>query len=429
MKRAGRHLVCLSLAAVCAVAASGCGNDDGNEVPADAVAKVGDTVITKEQFDQAYASAAKAEAQQGGLAAVPDPPRYKKCVASLNKAVARMEHRPQVYELEASCKQRYEQLKTQAMQSLIQSQWFLQEAEDRDLTVTDAEVQQAFEEQKASFPKEKDYRKFVASLGASEEDMRSRAKLYLLQSKLTAAIQKDQEDAAGDDAVGEDDIEEYYEENHQENKEAFYKAASRDLSFVITKTKAEAEAAKKELEGGASFKSVAKEYSIDAAADAFSEERSKLWPGTFRGVSKTYQALDRAVFGAEVGEIEGPVKTDQLPGVVVPGRVGWYVFRVEKHKPAERLPLEEVKEWIRGKLASDSSLEAQQDFLADFREEHKNETRCADGFIVDMCSNAPKVRTNTGPAPGGAQPAPGASAPPAAPGAPAAPAAPAQPAP
>ncbi len=237
MKRAGRHLLCLSLAGVCVVAASGCGND-GNEVPADAVAKVGDTVITKEQFDHAYANAAKveAEAQQGGLAVVPDPPKYTKCLATLNKAVAKMEHPPQVYEREVYCKESYKRLKTQAMQFLIQSQWVLQEAEDQDLTATDAEIRKAFEEQKKSFPKEKDYRKFLASSGGSEQDVLFRLKLNLLQGKLAAAIQKDQE--------------------------------------------------------------------------------------------------------------------------------------------------------------------AQQDFYTDFSEKHKKETRCADGFVVDMCSNAPEVRTNTVPVPG-----------------------------
>jgi foldase protein PrsA len=399
MKRAGRHLVCLSLAAVCAVAASGCGND----VPAGAVAKVGDTVITKEQFDHAYARAAQTQAQQGGPAVAPDPPRYKKCVASLNKAVARMENRPQVYELEASCKQHYERLKTQAMQSLIQSQWVLQEAEDRDLTVTGAAVRKEFEEQKkASFPKEKDYRKFLKASGSSEQDILFRIKLGELQSKLTVAIQKDQE------KVSDEDVEEYYEKN----KKRFDQPEQRDINVVLTKTEAKAEQAKKELDGGASFKSVAKEYSIDQVSTAKGGKLSAVAPG------QQEKALDEAVFAAKKGELEGPVKT----------RFGWYVFTVTKITPGKESLTAASKASIKQLLATQKQQAAIDTFIKDFEKKWKDETDCADDFIVDMCSNAPKGDTSTESASGGAPTAPGASAPPAAPGAPGAPAAPAAPA-
>ena len=59
------------------VAFAGCGND----VPAGAVAKVGDSTITQDEFDKWLNTAAKGNAQ-GGAAAVPDPPDFKKCVAA-----------------------------------------------------------------------------------------------------------------------------------------------------------------------------------------------------------------------------------------------------------------------------------------------------------------------------------------------------------
>ena len=41
------------------------------------------------------------------------------------------------------------------------------------------------------------------------------------------------------------------------------------------------------------------------------------------------------------------------------------------------------------------------EFIKDFREEYKDKTVCADDFRVAECKNAPKEKTNTGPASGG----------------------------
>ena len=130
----------VSLTAICAVPGSGWGADD---VPSDAVARVGDTVTTKQQFDHWYASAAKSQAQQGGPAVPPDPPNYTKCVAALKQAQpkpAKGTPAPKDSDLKKQCKQSYDQLKQQVMQFLIQSQWVQQEAEERDVKVSGKEI-------------------------------------------------------------------------------------------------------------------------------------------------------------------------------------------------------------------------------------------------------------------------------------------------
>ena len=77
----------LSLCAVAAallglVALSGCGND----VPAGAVAKVGDSTITQGEFDKWMAIAVKGQSQSsGGASAVPKPPDFSACVAAKKK--------------------------------------------------------------------------------------------------------------------------------------------------------------------------------------------------------------------------------------------------------------------------------------------------------------------------------------------------------
>ena len=372
----------LSLAGICAVAATGCGGDD---VPSDAVAKVGNVVITKQAFDHWYASAAKSQAQQGGPAVPPDPPNYTKCVDAL-KAAAPKGSKPDDSDLKKQCKQSYDQLKQQVMQFLIQSQWVQQEAADQDVKVSSKEVQTLFEDQKKqAFPKEKDYEKFLRTSGATEQDILFRIKLDALQNKLTAKIQKEQE------KVTDEDIEEYYDKN----KERFAQPEKRDLNVVLTKTEAKAEEAKKALDSGDSFATVAKKYSIDQA--------SKANGGKLPDVAKGQQekALDEAVFAADKGKVEGPVKT----------QFGWYVFEVTGTTPATQQELKEAKETIRGLLKSEREQKSLQTFIEDFREDFKGQTKCREGFVVTECSNAPEEKTDTNAAPGAPQGAPPQGAP------------------
>jgi foldase protein PrsA len=376
-----RTLAGVSLVGICAVAATGCGSDD---VPSDAVARVGDTVITKQDFDHWYASAAKSQVQQGGPAVAPDPPDYTKCVAGLKEAQpkpAKGQPAPKDSDLKKQCKQSYDQLRQQVMQFLIQSQWVQQEAADQDVKVSSKEVQRLFEDQKKqAFPKEKDYQKFLRTSGSSEQDILFRIKLDALQNELTKKIQADQA------KVSDEDIEEYYEKN----KKRFAQPEKRDLNVVLTKTEAQAEKAKQELDDGAKFATVAKKYSIDQASKA---NGGKL-PDVPQGQQE--KAFDEAVFKAQKGEVEGPVKT----------QFGWYVFEVTDETPASQQKLEDAKETIRGLLKSEREQKSLQDFIEDFREEFKDQTKCREGFVVAECSNAPEEKTDTNAAPGAPQGAP-----------------------
>ncbi len=99
------RLVCLAALAASVVVA-GC----GNSVPSNSVAKVGDTPITKAEFDRWLKNAATGQ-QQGGQAAVPDPPNFEKCVAGLKKA-PQPKGAPKQGDaaLRKQCKQQYDQL-------------------------------------------------------------------------------------------------------------------------------------------------------------------------------------------------------------------------------------------------------------------------------------------------------------------------------
>src|SRR5918999_3692730 len=244
-------------AAVLGVAAlAGCGSN----VPSGSVAKVGDEEITKEEFDKWLKSASQGAAA-GGQAAAPDPPEFKKCVAAKeSQPQPQGGAQPTAAQLKKQCRDEYDQLKGDVMQFLIQAEWVQQEAEEQDINVSDQEVRNRLEEEKKrAFPGrdgEKRYQDFLRTPGMSEDDILFRFELETLQQTLT---QKITESGA---KVTDQDVKEYYDKN----KKRFAQPERRDLNVVLTKTKAKADEAKSQLQGGSSFKSVSKKYSIDDAS-------------------------------------------------------------------------------------------------------------------------------------------------------------------
>src|SRR4051812_39802281 len=285
-----RTKLAVVLCAVAALAAivAGCGG-----VPGNAVATVDGNAITKSTFTHWMTVAAKSGGQTS--TAIPKPPDYKACVAAKRKALPKpAKGQPQTTDaqLKTQCKQEYEALRDQVLQLLISFQWIQGEAKDLGVKVTDAEVKKQFDKQKkASFPKAADYDKFLKDSGQSQKDILLRVKLDVLSNKIREKVTK------GKDKVTDADITAYY----NKNKARFAQPERRDLLVVLTKTEAQAKAAKAALAGGQSFAAVAKKYSIDQA--------SKAQGGKLAAVAKGQQekALDTAVFAAKKGVVVGPV--------------------------------------------------------------------------------------------------------------------------
>jgi foldase protein PrsA len=364
--------VCAALVAASA-AIAGCGND----VPPNAVAKVGDTVIEKSDFDHWLNAAARGAQPAGGEnVVVPDPPSFTKCVAAKKRQpVAKGAEKPTDAQLKEQCKAEYDSLKEQVMQFLISAEWILQEAEERDIEVSDAEVRKSFEDQKKeTFEKEADYQEFLESSGQTEQDLLFRVRLDLISNEIRQQVLE------GTDKISDEDIKEYYEKN----KQRFAQPERRDAAVVVTRTKAQADEARRRLASGESFSAVAKDLSID--------ETTKDQGGKLAGVAKGQQEeeFDKALFAAKRGELSGPVKT----------QFGWYVFKVTKITPADQQTLEEAKETIRSLIRAEREQKALNDFVEDFRKRYRDETSCADGYVIQDCENAPQPEETT-PASGG----------------------------
>jgi parvulin-like peptidyl-prolyl isomerase len=353
--------------AACAALIAGCGSD----VPTNGVAKIGDTVITKDQFNHWLSAAAHGSAAPGQPVVVPDPPDFQKCIANAGKQpVPKGAKKPTHTQLLTQCKQQYDALKQQVMQFLISAEWISQEADKEKVKVSDAQVKKQFQDQKKqSFQKEADYQKFLKSSGMTEADLLFRVRLDFVSNEVRTKV------IAGKDKVTDAQIASYY----NKNKTRFAQPERRDLLVVLTRDKAKAAAAKSAIDSGQKWASVAKKYSID--------EASKAQGGKLPGVAKGQQekAFDDAIFSAKMNQVVGPVKT----------QFGYYVFKVTKDTPASQQSLAQTKETIRNLLKSENQQKALNDFVTKFRKDYKAKTKCRKGFVIPDCSNAPKQSTNT----------------------------------
>jgi foldase protein PrsA len=362
-------------AAILVLAACG-----GDNIPGDSVAKVGGSPVKKADFTHWMNVAAISSQQQTGQTGtpqIPQPPDFTACVAQLKKSApkpAKGQPSPTDAQYKAQCKQQYEGLRDQTMQFLISANWIQGEAADQGIKVSDADVDKQFAKTKQqSFPKEADFQKFLKSSGMSLADIKFRVKVEQLSQKLREKIVK------GKDKVTDAQVAAYY----NKNKARFAQPERRDLQIVLTKTKAKSDQARAELQGGASFKSVATKYSIDQA--------SKNQGGVLLAVAKGQQekALDEAVFSAKPNKLTGPVKT----------QFGFYVFKVSKVTPASQQDLKQATPTIKQLLAQQGQQTALDSFVKDFQKKWKDKTNCRSGYVTQDCKNAPKPKANTATAP------------------------------
>ena len=376
MTKAVRHVLTLCVLGTTVAVAAGCGGG----VPGNAVATVDGDAIKKDEFNHWINVAAKTTGQPN--ASVPDAPEFTKCVEQKRKTApkpAKGQPQPTDKQLKDQCKQEYEALRDQVMQLLTRFAWIEGEAEEMGIKLTDEDVKKSFDEQKKqAFPKEADYQKFLKQNGQSEQDILQRVRLDLLSNKIRDKIIK------GKDKVSDAQIKDFYDKN----KDRFAQPERRDLRVVLTKTEAKANEAKDALDGGQSWKAVAKKYSIDEASKAQGGKQPAQAKGTLE------RSLDQAVFSADKGKITGPVKT----------QFGYYVFEVEKVTKASQQTLEQAKETIRQTLQSQNQQKALDAFLKDFEKKWKERTECREGYVTAVCKGGKATATPTPPA--GAQPTP-----------------------
>ena len=343
----------------------------GNSVPDNAVFNTDGTTTSKATFERWLAIAGKSSAQ-GGSSAAPIPPDYTKCIAALKAAAPKPvkgQAKPTDKQYKAQCEAQYNQLKDQVMTFLIRAQWLESEAKKQGITVTDAEVQKSLDQaRKQAFPKAADFQKFLKQSGQTMADLMFRQRSQVLEQKITQKLNE------GSTKVSDADIKAYYEKNKYKQ---FGQPEKRDLKVVLTKDKAQAEAAKKAIESGESWDKVVTQYSIDPTTrdngGVIKEQQQSNGEKSFTG----------PVFKAKKGQLEGPVKTTD----------GYYIFEVTGITPPNAQPLSPaLKQSIKQIVISERQRTALTKFGKEYQDRWKSKTECAKGYTVQDCDNAPKEK-------------------------------------
>jgi foldase protein PrsA len=364
--------------AALAVGVSACGGG----LPGSSVATVGDQTIKRDTFDHwmriiTISQASQTNPNAAKTAAVPDSPDFQQCVAAKKKTAPKpAKGQPETTDAQfkTQCKQQYDQFKGEVLGFLIRSTWLDQEATKMNVKVTDKEVQKQIDDiKKQQFTQKGSYEKFLQTAGLTNEDVLFQQRVRELQNKITAKVTK------GKDKVTDAQIADYYNKHQSQ----FATQERRNVRIVLTKTKAKAQQAKSALQSGGSWKSVAKQYSIDQASK---NKGGELQGGVAKGQQE--KALDTAIFSADKAKLTGPVKT----------QFGWYVFQVEKVTKGKQQSLDESKANIKQQLASQQQNATLKKFGDDYRKRYKATTDCRKGYEVDDCKNAPKKKASTTPA-------------------------------
>lgn len=346
-------------------------------IPGDAVVQVGGTSITKDAFNHWMSVAAVSSSTTGTTSkpVIPEPPRYTACIAHLAATAAKPakgQKAPSTATLKTECEQQYKSLQSEVLGFLISSEWVIGEAAAMKVKLSDKEVKKEFTKIKtAQFPKPAEFEKFLATSGQTVSDLLLRVKLNLLSSKIQQKVVKEKS------KVTQAQISKYY----NEHKSSYGVPEKRNVEIILTKTEAQASAAKKEVESGKSFASVAKKVSIDPT--------SKANGGLLKEVVKGEEekALDEAIFSASKNVLSGPVKTP----------FGYYVFEVLSTKAGTQQTLAQVQSTIKQQLTSTQQQTALSTFVKDFKKKWTAKTNCRSGFVVADCKQykAPKTKSTT----------------------------------
>jgi foldase protein PrsA len=360
-----RSFLALGAFFVAAAGVAGCGSG----VPGNSVADVAGNPITTQAFNHWMYVAAKSEAAQspGAPVIVPnDPPNFSTCIVAIRKEIPTLA-KSKTSTLRSDCKQLFTSLSSQVMDFLITAYWYQADAAKLHVSVTDAEVQKAFTTAKnQTFPTAAGFNNFLSQTGQTQQDILYRFKINTIVQKLVARQTK---------PITQADIAAYYN-SHQSQ---FGTPESRNMRIVLTKTAAQADAAKKALQSGQSWTAVAKKYSTDPT--------TKNSGGLLTNVTQGQQdaALTQAAFSAPLNTLLGPVK----------GQFGYYVLEVIKITNATHESLAQATPSIRSTLSSSQSQNAQTAVANHARKDWLSQTTCQSQYAMADCKGYKAPATAT----------------------------------
>lgn len=347
----------------------------GSSIPGNAIVRVGDATVSKAAFDHWLIVANNSNYVGSSTAAPPTPipPDYTACVNNARaQAIAGGSTTvPSAATERATCASDYSSLEQTVTSFLAQAIWVQGEAVDRGVHVSTKQVNAEYKKLiKADFPTSPSFKTFEEQSQETVADLKWRVMLNLLENGIRAKATKASKD------VSAAAVHAYYESHLS----SYGTPERRNIHLVLVASAATAAKVRSLLAGGASYATVAKQYSTDTT--------SKSAGGQLLGVQKGEETLafSNAIFAAKKGVLSGPVKTP----------FGYYVFTVDAITPATQQTFAQAKKKIRATLVSNRQSAELTKLGTDFTKKWQPRTQCRTGYIVSgICANAPASSTGS----------------------------------
>jgi len=226
-------------------------------------------------------------------------------------------------------------LKKDVLEGLIEREVLYQESQKAGIKIDDQKVNDQMAGIRKRFPNEEEFKKALASMGLTEEEVRTQ-----IQRGLAIRGLIDQK-VANKIVVTDEETKAYYDGNPQLFKQPEQVKASHILIKVEPTaddaTKAAArkkiEDIRKKLTDGGDFAELAKEYSEGPSAPKGGDL------GYFRR-GQMVKAFDDTAFSMKINEVSGLVET----------RFGYHLIKVYDKKPEQTLAYADVKDKIAQRL-------------------------------------------------------------------------------
>jgi peptidyl-prolyl cis-trans isomerase C len=239
----------------------------------------------------------------------------------------------------------YQATVQQIMPQLVSIEIAKAYAQEHNITVSDEEVDQELAKLKEQvgdqarssgqdMSNQEAYEQALKQNNITEEQLREDIRENL-------PVQEVQKRVAGDAEPSDDEIQNYYEKNKEAQFTTPEQRCVRHILFNKDQ-KEKAKDVKQQLENGGDFAKLAKENSQDPGSAAKGGDLGCL------GKGETVPEFEQAAFGAERGEIVGPVQTE----------FGYHILQVTDVKPEQTRSLQEVESQIRSQLATEKQSEA-----------------------------------------------------------------------
>jgi foldase protein PrsA len=337
----------LTVLALAALLLAGCGGSGKpSSVPDSAVAVVGGDTISKDRYNEVLDQAQRS---------------YKAQRKAFPKAGT----------------QAYNNLRAQIIQFLVERSEYEQVAKDRDVDVSDKDVDERLQQVKEQYfvnppgqkaaskaQVEKRYRQQLKAQGLTNDDVKDGLRYQLLRSKVYDSVTKDIE-------VSDSDAKKYYQDHKQQYQQPAL-PESRDVRHILVKSRAKALAIYKQLKGGADFAKLALKNSIDPSKTS----GGRLTVCKEQAVSciKTGAPFEATAFSLKTNEIAKPVHT----------RFGWHVIQavspIKKAQKAKPIPFDQVKAAIKQQLIQQKKQDEMTKWWNDTKKDFADKTAYQTGY-------------------------------------------------